>query len=356
MRSFGEGQGETGEAVWFLSDHLGSTSVTVDEGGGVLAARRYDPWGSPRDPEDLLTDYTYIPHSGHRPLQREEADFGLHYYVARWYDSSIGHFIQADTIVPGAGNPAAWNRYGYVMYNPVKYVDPSGHSPACDGGSDQPSWCPTNSFHFAPITTFEFDPVLMRGGPGAVPITYAIQLEEDYDGVGLIGESYVSPNGEIYQLEDKDVSTADEAYWRMTYEVHSWTDVPGLANQALVWLRDNTDILKHTSGGYHLTGEGVVFDSTIYGYDGYPVAITTLSLQNHTASTVIVNNLIISRNGTNVYQDFGSLSYCSVNSVINPSSTWDYSVPIFGPGEHEVFIHLSSLDQYGMTSGYFIIP
>jgi hypothetical protein len=33
------------------------------------------------------------------------------------------------------------------MYNPVKYTDPSGHSPACDGGSDQPGWCPNNSFY-----------------------------------------------------------------------------------------------------------------------------------------------------------------------------------------------------------------
>jgi len=42
-------------------------------------------------------------------------------------DSEIGHFIQADTIVPGAGDPLAWNRYAYVTYNPLKYNDPSGH-------------------------------------------------------------------------------------------------------------------------------------------------------------------------------------------------------------------------------------
>ena len=49
------------------------------------------------------------------------------YYMARWYDSEIGHFIQADTIVPGPGNPLAWNRFSYVNYNPLQYTDPGGH-------------------------------------------------------------------------------------------------------------------------------------------------------------------------------------------------------------------------------------
>jgi hypothetical protein len=39
--------------------------------------------------------------------------------------------VQADTIVPGAGNPAAWNRFSYVGYNPLKFIDPSGHTPEC---------------------------------------------------------------------------------------------------------------------------------------------------------------------------------------------------------------------------------
>jgi RHS repeat-associated protein len=71
------------------------------------------------------TDYTYTG-------QREEAALGLMYYVARWYDPHIAHFVQADTIVPGAGNPAAWDRYAYVMYNPLKYTDPRGYYPVGD--------------------------------------------------------------------------------------------------------------------------------------------------------------------------------------------------------------------------------
>jgi len=43
------------------------------------------------------------------------------------YDPVIGHFIQADTIVPEAGSSKAYDRYGYVNNNPVRYNDPSGH-------------------------------------------------------------------------------------------------------------------------------------------------------------------------------------------------------------------------------------
>ncbi len=52
---------------------------------------------------------------------------GLMYYRARWYDPRLGRFIQADTVVPGAGNPQALNRYAYVVNNPLRYTDPSGH-------------------------------------------------------------------------------------------------------------------------------------------------------------------------------------------------------------------------------------
>jgi hypothetical protein len=35
--------------------------------------------------------------------------------------------MQADTVVPGAGNPQALNRFSYAYGNPIKYTDPSGH-------------------------------------------------------------------------------------------------------------------------------------------------------------------------------------------------------------------------------------
>ena len=43
---------------------------------------------------------------------------GLSYYGARWYDAKLGRFFGcpqcADTIVPGPGNPQAFNRYAFA--------------------------------------------------------------------------------------------------------------------------------------------------------------------------------------------------------------------------------------------------
>ena len=38
---------------------------------------------------------------------------------ARYYDPSLNRFVSADTIVPGAGNPQALNRYSYTNGIPM---------------------------------------------------------------------------------------------------------------------------------------------------------------------------------------------------------------------------------------------
>ncbi len=42
-----------------------------------------------------------------------------------------------DRIVPNPMNPQSFNRYSYVLNNPLKYIDPTGHryrGPRDDGG------------------------------------------------------------------------------------------------------------------------------------------------------------------------------------------------------------------------------
>jgi RHS repeat-associated protein len=109
-----------GMLYWLLSDHLGSTAVTLSgttEAGEV----RYRAFGATR-----FTSGT-TPTSYRFTGQREEAALGLYFYNARWYDPVLGHFLSPDTVVPDPGNALDYHRYAYVRFNPLKYTDPSGH-------------------------------------------------------------------------------------------------------------------------------------------------------------------------------------------------------------------------------------
>ena len=107
---------------FLLSDHLGSTSLTVDADGDRVSEMRYSPWGSVRFADGVSP--TDIGFNG----QRSRTDlFGLVYFKARWLDPALGRFVSPDSIIPSLGNPISWDRYAAMMNNPLRYMDPSGH-------------------------------------------------------------------------------------------------------------------------------------------------------------------------------------------------------------------------------------
>ncbi len=90
----------------------------------MVGRQDYLPYGGPRGVAvSLPTDRAFTG-------QVRDAT-GLDYFRARYFSSSLGQFISADSIVPGAGNPQAFNRYAFVLNNPLRYTDPSGHCPFC---------------------------------------------------------------------------------------------------------------------------------------------------------------------------------------------------------------------------------
>ncbi len=55
----------------------------------------------------------------------------LLFYNARYYDPKLGRFLSPDSIAPAKETPQTRNRYSYVLNNPLKLVDPTGH---CEKG------------------------------------------------------------------------------------------------------------------------------------------------------------------------------------------------------------------------------
>ncbi|MFZ1598002.1 MAG: RHS repeat-associated core domain-containing protein, partial [Anaerolineae bacterium] len=125
-----------GVLYFLLSDHLGSTALTLDSSGNRLNTNtelRYYPWGGGR--HVVGTTPTSFNFTG----QRKDGGSGLLFYNTRWYDPTVGRFIQADTIVSNPGDPQNLNRYAYAANNPLRFVDPSGHR-ECEDADCRKTW------------------------------------------------------------------------------------------------------------------------------------------------------------------------------------------------------------------------
>ncbi|MFZ2360090.1 MAG: RHS repeat-associated core domain-containing protein [Anaerolineae bacterium] len=118
-----------GQTYYLLGDHLGGTNVTTNSSGVQVASLLYKPWGETR------YDFGVTPTTWRFTGQREDATIGLYFYNARFYDPYLNRWIQPDTIVPDPSNPQSLNRYSYVLNNPLRYSDSSGHcgplTPVC---------------------------------------------------------------------------------------------------------------------------------------------------------------------------------------------------------------------------------
>lgn len=106
---------------YLIADQLGSPTIQVGATGSVELVSLFSPYGS---------SLRYGNPSVFRSYAGQGFDdyAGLNYDNARWYDSSVGQFISADTQMDGL------NRYAYVHGNPETLTDPTGHRYTCPNG------------------------------------------------------------------------------------------------------------------------------------------------------------------------------------------------------------------------------
>jgi RHS repeat-associated protein len=153
--------GATVTTSYYHTDHLGSSSVITDESGDLVERTKYYPYGSMREGGEANKYY----YTG----KELDMDTGLYYYGARYYHPTFATFTQADTIIPDVYDPQSLNRYTYVLNNPLKYIDPTGHL----GVYANINLYPNNK---GEVTHFEHDPEL-------IALTEIAPREEYLDGV-----------------------------------------------------------------------------------------------------------------------------------------------------------------------------
>ncbi|WP_241970898.1 RHS repeat domain-containing protein [Pseudidiomarina donghaiensis] len=119
------------ETTYLLfKDHLGSVFTTLATTGEIISQQLFSAFGQTR------TIYTtggvalgsMLPpteqgFTGHRQMDA----LGIVHMKGRIYDPTLGRFLQADPFVQAPKNSQNYNRYSYVLNNPMSYTDPSGY-------------------------------------------------------------------------------------------------------------------------------------------------------------------------------------------------------------------------------------
>ena len=110
-------------------ERLGSASLLTDSAGVVVERMSYDIWGQVRalasgsNTTILKIQYHTKSYTGHEAL----ADVDLVHMNGRVYDPILGRFMSADPFVQYAYNSQSYNRYSYVLNNPLGATDPTGY-------------------------------------------------------------------------------------------------------------------------------------------------------------------------------------------------------------------------------------
>ncbi|HEX8616195.1 MAG TPA: RHS repeat-associated core domain-containing protein [Thermoanaerobaculia bacterium] len=118
-------------------DHLGSPRLITNASGAVLGTQDFTPFGTGGTSNGGTLQFT--------GQERDAAALaggalGLtDYFHARYYATDSGRFLSVDPTLASvyATQPQTWNRYSYVVNNPLKYVDPTGRIISCDVVNDE---------------------------------------------------------------------------------------------------------------------------------------------------------------------------------------------------------------------------
>jgi RHS repeat-associated protein len=122
MRVEGDEPGIPAQLIRYQhSNHLGSSSLELDEQARVVSYEEHTPFGSTS--YQAVRDQTQTPKRYRYTGKERDEESGFYYHGARYYAPWLGRWTSADP----AGYVDGSNLYAYARGNPVFFVDPDGN-------------------------------------------------------------------------------------------------------------------------------------------------------------------------------------------------------------------------------------
>ncbi|WP_228412652.1 RHS repeat-associated core domain-containing protein [Chryseobacterium sp. SC28] len=129
----------SGSYKFLHKDYLGSILAISDETGNAVEQRHYDAWGNfthlkigsqtmivgVQQVTDYLANNNLLLDRGYTSHEHF-SEVGLIHMNGRLYDPILRRFLNADENIQDPYNTQNYNKYGYVMNNPLMYNDPNG--------------------------------------------------------------------------------------------------------------------------------------------------------------------------------------------------------------------------------------
>ena len=219
------------EITFYHADPLGSTRLVTDQTGEVVSRHDYLPFGE-EIPAQLgrgsMGGYGATDELRRFTDKERDAESGLDCFGARYYSAHHARFTSVDPVI-SEGNitvPQRWNRYVYVLNNPLRYVDPDGNSEvnALVGEAGEivaqkalraDGWTIVLDAARKPVTANGFDFVAVKGFEVIVVDNKAVRRNSISSATSLVGKTlrkniHMAQAELIHRLAQGGLSEAEE--------------------------------------------------------------------------------------------------------------------------------------------------
>jgi Restriction endonuclease fold toxin 7 len=241
-------------------------------------------------------------------------------------DPYVHRFTQPDSLVPNLYSPQSLNRYGYVVNNPVRYNDPTGHmcsdpddlwSPMCDG-----SGATKSGDHIIPGSH-------VSGGQTTSTPSIPSDPIDDYSdwNSGLYGNCFkchvAVAQGNTILTNSQLIDAYDTFYENLDYSIRTGGTIAAISIPIIFSLVAGLPPTSVNNIDFYATEDGVVIPATAYRYSageageiasGIIKNTTHIESITQTASYRIPDQLLTDQR---LLSEVKNVSYLSFTNQIN---------------------------------------